>query len=881
MQPEIINAMQIKNLQCEYTANPVGLDVPEPQLSWQIQSEKRGFIQSAFQLIVSEAPESPVQNKSLIWDTGKVISGKSAGIRYSGPLLESRKRYYWRLKIWNSDDEASPWSEPAFFEMGLLNKEDWKAGWIGYPAAWTGRVLYFRRDFVVSKPVRRARVYVSGLGYYELYINGKKVGDHILDPSTSDYGKRIYYVTYDITGSLEKENVFGVMIGPGWYGIPKLRLQAEITYTDNTTEWITTSQNLLEQNWKVLTGPIISSSLYDGETYDAREEDPGWNLPSGQTMDWPVAVITDAPGGKMVAQKTEPIKVTDSILPESINMPLKGVYVADAGKNLAGFASIKIKGKRGTIITLKFAELLNDDGTVNQENLRLAKAKDAYILKGGEAEHWEPAFTYHGFRYIQIEGYPYKPQPGDIRINIIRSAVEPTGAFRCSNELLNRIHRMVWQTEASNIHSIPTDCPQRDERMGWLNDMTVRIEQALYNFNLSRFYSKWIDDIKDTQAPDGTITDTAPYRWGQRPADPVSASFLLLAMKCYEFYGDVKIISEHYDGMKAWVDYLNSRTENGIMNYSYWGDWSPPEEFGTPGSIGSGAVSRLTPGIFISTGYLYYCAGILSRMAGILGKKNDEIFYKKLAKKTADAFNARYWNEKTGGYGSNNQACNSFALFLGLVEEKNISRVVDNLVQDVINHNYHLTTGNLCTKYLLEMLTENGHADVAYRITIQETYPGWGFMLANGATTLWERWEYKTGGAMNSHNHPMMSSVGSWFYKYLVGIIPDISGKGFEKFTIHPYIIDDLEFVEGEYKSVKGIIKSTWKKHESTLYLDIIISENSTAAVFIPARSIKNITENDKPVDEVEEVLFLYYEDGYAVFQVGSGEYHFKSGNYK
>ena len=575
----------------------------------------------------------------------------------------------------------------------------------------------------------------------------------------------------------------------------------------------------------------------------------------------------------MVSQKLEPIKIMDTIIPKDIKEPVPGIYVIDAGQNLAGWASLKVKGERGTEISMKFAESLYKDGTVNQENLRSAEAKDTYILKGEGEEQWEPSFTYHGFRYVQVEGFPYPPKPGDIQIKIVRSSVDQTGKFKCSNELLNRIHHMVWSTEASNLHSIPTDCPQRDERMGWLNDLTVRIEQALYNFDLSRFYPKFIDDVEDTQDPDGTITCTATFRYGSRPADPVSASYLLLALKSYEFYGNKEIISQHYKGLKAWTDYLNSRTKDGIVDYSYYGDWCPPIEFG----VNSGSVSKYTPGVYISTGYLYYCAKMISQMADLLGNEVDKSFYSKLAEKTAIAINDKYWDEKAGGYGSNNQACNSFALFLGLVDKDRIPRVVNNLVTDVKNHDYHLTTGNLCTKYLLEMLTEYGYPEVAYKVAAQETYPGWGFMLANGATTLWERWEHETGGAMNSHNHPMMGSVGSWFYKYILGILPDNNGPGFEKFIIHPIIMNDLNFAEGEFSSVKGLIKSAWKKENGSIYLNVTIHGNSTATVYVPTKNINSMTESNRKINRVKEIKFLNAQDNYAVYQLGSGTYHFKS----
>ena len=868
--------LKISDLKCEYSTNPIGMDILSPQLSWKIESEKRGIVQSAYQIVIADSPENLTKNIGNIWDSGTIASSKSIGISYSGSELKSRKRYYWKVRIWDSNNTISDWSESAFFEMGLLNQADWKADWIGFPASWTGRVLYFRRTFSTTKVVQKARAYISGIGYYVLHINGKKVGDHILDPGTTDYSKQVLYATYDITDFIEKENAIGVKVGPGWYGLPKLRMQTEIEYIDGTKEIISTDMKF---DWKVTNGPIVKSSIYDGEYYDAREEKPGWDIATGtilnlsRTNQWINAVVTDAPGGKMVSQKLEPIKIIDTIVPKDIKEPVPGVYVIDAGQNLAGWASLKVKGKSGTQITLKFAETLYKDGTVNQENLYLAEAKDTYIMKGGDEEYWEPSFTYHGFRYIQVEGFPYPPKSGDIQVKIVRSAVDQTGKFNCSNKLLNRIHKLVWMTEASNLHSIPTDCPQRAERMGWLNDMTVRIEQALYNFDFSRFYPKFIDDIADAQKSDGSITDTAPFRWGNGVADPVSASYLILALKSYEFYNNKEIIHQHYNGLKAWTDYLNSRTENGIVNYSSWGDWCPPVEFGLEG----GSNSKDTPGVYMSTGYLYYCAKMISQMADLLGNEVDKSFYNKLADKTASAFNDKYWVEKVGGYGSNNQACNSFALFLGLVDKERIPRVVNNLVADVKNHNYHLTTGNLCTKYLLEMLTENGYPEIAYKVATQETYPSWGFMLANGATTLWERWEYETSGAMNSHNHPMMGSVGSWFYKYVLGILPDINGPGFDKFIIHPYIMNDLNFAEGEFSSVKGMIKSAWKKENGSIYLNVTIPGNSTATVYVPTKNIKSTTEGNRRINLAKEIKFLRTQDNYAVYQLGSGTYHFKS----
>ena len=870
-------SFELVNLRCDNAVNPLGIDATSPQFSWEFKTGSRNFKQAAYQVLVADSPEQLEQIQGNVWNSGKVSSASSSGILYKGAPLQSRKKYYWKVKVWSGDNTESLAGEAAHFEMGLLQQNDWNADWVGYPSGWIGKVHYFRRVFHFGKEVTKARAYVAGIGYYEMEINGKKVGDYVLDPATSDFSKSVYYSTYDIKNFLNKENVLVIAVAPGWYGMPKLKMQMEFTFSDGTQEVISSSSIR-----NVTLGPVVSAGILDGEAYDARLEKPEWNLPSDTIIKglpnkfWGVAPVVEPPGGKMVAQQIEPIKVVDSFTPVAITEPRAGVYVLDAGQNMAGWLRIKVKGERGRQVSMRFAETVYDNGTVNQENLRTAAATDTYIMKGDGFEEWEPRFTYHGFRYIQIEGLKTKPRLDDFIVKKVRSAVEEAGKFTSSNDLLNRINQMVQRTEASNLHSIPTDCPQRDERMGWLNDLTVRIEQALYNFNLHSFYAKYIRDVTDTQNDNGEITDTAPYKVGGKPADPVSASYLLLALKSYEYYGNTQVITDNYTQMKAWVDYLVSRTKNGIVEYSYYGDWSPPAEFGQQGHA-YGALSVNTPGNFISTGYLYYSARLMAKMAEVSGNAGDQAKYDALAASTLVAFNDKFWDEKTGGYASNNQSCNSFALFLGAASKERIPRVVANLVANVKKYNYHLTTGNLCTKYLLETLTENGHAEVAYKIAIQETYPSWGFMLSKGATTLWERWEYETGGSMNSHNHPMMGSVGSWLYKYLLGIIPDMEAPGFEKFTIRPYIIKDLRFANGEYKSVKGMIKSGWKKQNGFLELDVTIPANSVATVYIPTKQLKSITENGIKVSGNTQFRFLRMESGSAVFEVGSGEYSFRS----
>jgi len=846
-----VKVTQVVDLQCNYQTEPLGIDQEQPQLSWKLKSNASNVLQTAYQVLVASSLDALAADNGDLWDSGKQESSQSTGVIYAGKQLNSRGRYYWKARIWEKDGTVTEWSEPTFFEMGLLHESDWWGGWIGYAGGMPGRVIYFKATAAYGgKKVKDARIYIAGLGFYELEINHKKVGDRVLEPAQSTYSKTVYYSTYDITDCFDQDNnTIVIAVCPGWYGTPKLKMQMHVFFEDGTQDAMT-SGNLRG----ISTGSTMYSTVYDGEVYDAREENPDLYKPfipvALMNKVWGLAYNTDEPVGKMVSQQIEPIKVVEELVPVSITEPQKGVYVVDAGRNLAGWAQLTVSGMGGKKVTMRFAETVRENGLINQDNLRNAKVEDSFIPADDQPFTWEPKFTYHGFRFVQIDGLEKAPSVDDIRIKVVRSSVARTARFSCSNDLLNRIDQMVVNTEASNLHSVPTDCPQRDERMGWLNDLTVRIDQAMYNFDMSRFYPKFFWDIVDTQGEDGTITCVAPFRFGMRPADPVCASFLLFAYNCYKFYGNKSLIIDGFDCMKGWVDYLHSRTQDGIVDYSYYGDWCPPREFLMSPDNG---VSKYTPGKYISSGYLCYCAKILSQMAEVAGRPEDAEKYSKLSSEIAAAINRTYYNEQTGGYAENNQAANSFALFLGIVPEDKVAKVVENLAADVKAHDYHLTTGNLCTKYLLEQLTEHGHAEEAYKIATQTTYPGWGFMLENGATTLWERWEYLTGDAMNSHNHPMMGSVGSWFYKYVAGIQPEFDRPAFEHINIKPYVFAEMDHAEGELQTVKGKVSSSWTKKGKTLSLDVEIPAGTTATVGIPSRK------------------------GYTYQEVGSGKHHFTS----
>lgn len=879
---------------CDYIASPLGIDSLSPRLGWRFMEEtqsssQRGREQKAYQIRVAsslerlEAPD--------LWDSGKIPSDRSFGIPYAGSPLISRQRCYWQARVWDERDESSAWCPPQTWEMGLLSPADWAARWIGYTGGWNGQALYFRSRFVLGKPVVCARAYVAGLGCYELRLNGNKVGDHVLDPAWTDYSKRVLYVTFDISEQLHQgTNVVGVIVGNGWHGQPKLLLQIEITHPDDSRTLIATEggHSMTTSEWFVSSGPITTNSIYDGETYDARQEKDGWDRQdvrpignAGLHDTWQTAVEVPAPGGRLVAQTLEPIKVVEVLKPEQLASPAPGVHVFDAGQNLAGWAELRAKGEPGACVTLRFAEHLGPDGTVNQENLQKAAQTDTYILKGSaDGETWEPRFTYHGFRYVQVEGLSSEPALGTLALKRIRSAVEPAGAFRCGNELLNRIEQMVVRSEAGNLHGVPTDCPQRSERLGWLNDMTVRSEQALYHFRLPRFYRKWIADIADAQDEAGRITDTAPFRWGKRPADPVSASYLLVAWHVWLHYGDDTLIREHRAGFVRWVDYLLSRAEDGILAYSSWGDWVPPVAFAIPGSV-CDAVSAGTPGPLVSTAHLYWQLRLLADMARVLDDPAEAARREAQAAEVVTAFNQAFWDETAGGYGSNNQACNAIALHLGLVPHDRVSRTLASLVHAVDANGGHLSTGNLATKYLLEALSEHGRADVAFRIATRTEYPSWGYMLENGATTLWERWENVTGSKMNSHNHPMLGSVSSWMFKYLAGIRPDPEGPGFSRFIIRPHPVEGLDWAEAEYRALPGTIRSAWRRDSDRLVMQLSVPPNATARIHVPCGEVSAITERGVPVGVADGLRVLatsFGAPGETVVEAGSGHYELTVG---
>lgn len=871
--------LKVTGLRCEYLSNPLGVAAKEPRLSWKLVSNGRGCRQASWQVRAARTAEQLHAGEADIWDSGEVASSAQL-VPVPALQVAGGTRVWWTVLVKDGEGNLAE-AKPAWFETEFPEKE-WGADWIGYPANWAGSTLRFRHSFVIKGKVRRARLYSAGLGWVELWLNGRRVNDRVLDPPQSDTSKRVYAAVDTLEGHLvQGENVLGIRAGYGWYGTVRLKLHLRVEYVDGSLATFGTSGDF-DGGWQVTRDAAVEQSVYGGETYDARLDHPDWCKPGRPGGDWYLAQYMDGPGGQVQPAALEPIRVLRTLPAVSISQPRPGVFVADFGTNLAGWARIRVQGEAGNTVTLRFAETLYEDGTVNQENLRGAAATDRYILRGEGVEEWEPSFTYHGFRYLQAEGWPGEMTLKDVEARQVWSDVGEAGQFESSSELLNRIHEMVRQTERSNLHSVPTDCPQRDERMGWLNDMAARSEELMYNFAPGRLLAKWLLDISDAQDSLGRITDTAPFHWGKHPADPVSVCYLLDAWLLHTHLNDQVTMAERFPGMKAWVDFLAGQRKDGLVRYSYWDDWSPPAGRPVSPPEGDSPVNRETPGELVSTAFLAYSARLLSQMAEVLGKKTIARRYLKLFEQTALDFNEAFWDEEAGGYGRNNQSANALALYMGLVPEERIQACGASLLRAVEKADGHLATGNICTKYLLEALGQIGRTDVALRIALQETYPSWGYMLANGATTLWERWEKAVGGAMNSHNHPMMGSVGSWLYRWLAGIRAHSHGAGFRRFSILPETPAGLDWVRASLETMQGPIRSEWRREGEKLVFLVEIPAGSEATVGLPVEGWGEVREgkvcvwkDEQRQQDVPGLRGAFRAGARVRFQLGSGVYRF------
>ncbi|MGH9325316.1 MAG: family 78 glycoside hydrolase catalytic domain [Terriglobia bacterium] len=862
------------DLRCEYLTNAMGIDVNQPRFSWVLRDSKRGELQAAYQVLVASRAQLLAQQNGGAWNSGKIASDNSIQVAYAGKPLKSGHAYYWAVRFWDSQGRVSPYSKPAHFEMGLLSRNEWKGEWIG-----GGGEL--RKSFRLPASVVRARVYITALGYYELHINGQRIGDDVLDPAFTTYPKRVLYSTYDVTPDLTQgANAVGAMLGGGWatlspphsfqgyYSKPALLFQMNVELAGGKTFTLAS-----DASWKSTAGPIVSDSVYNGEIYDARRETPGWDRAGFNDSAWRSARIMPGTRGAISTEMMPPIRVVDEIVPRSITDPKPGVYVFDMGQNMSGWARLRVRGPRGTRVEMRYSELIYPNGMINRANLRSAKSRDVYILSGGGWETYHAHFTYHGFRYVEVTGFPGTPGLDSIRGEVVHTAVEATGSFVASNQILNQIQHLIHWSQLTNLFSIPTDCDQRNERQGWLGDTQVTAEEAMMNFDMAAFYTNFIRDIHDVQGPDGTITDTVPYRYGRRPADPAwGTAYPQLCWYMWQQYHDRRILEENYGGLKKYVEFLRSRAPGNLLSYSYYGDW---------------VAIVPTPGSFVSAAYYYYDTWIVSQIASVLGHTTDAQTYSTLASEIKDAINSRYFHPDTDEYATGTQTADAMALVLGLVPPKNRGALTANLDNNIVySHNTHLTTGFIGVKWLMLALTANGHPDVAYELATQTTYPSWGYMVKRGATTLWELWQDKSGPSMNSHDHAMFGSVGAWFYRALAGINQSPGAAGYRHMLIEPHLEENLHWASGTIHTIRGAVSSSWARSPGKITLSVSIPVGADATVLVPkeeqmtritvSESGHAVWENNHYVSGDPGVTAGHESDDGVVFNVGSGDYRFE-----
>lgn len=846
------DAARPEELRCNAVKNPLAVDTATPLLGWNLPPLEAMQAQRAYQILVSSSRERAGANVGDLWDSGRVDSGQSQFIPYGGRALPSRQAAYWKVRVWNQDRQVSGWSETNSWRMGLLTESDWTANWIALSedsnpdSPETHPAPYFRRDFVIDRPVASARAYVCGLGYYELSLNGARAGDMVLAPAPTNYDRRdlrhllypyadrsstrVLYNVIDISKLLVPgENTAGMLLGNGWYNqrdrreegwmwydTPRLILQIEIEYEDGTAERVVS-----DGRWKAATGALLHDGIFTGEIYDARLEPAGWNRPGFDDSGWDSARIVRAPSGRLEAQLAPPDRAVRDIAPVSAAESVTGILDYDFGEMFSGWVRLAVQGEAGTRLTMRYREELG--GTYGQE--------DVYVLRGGGVEQYEPRFTWHAFRHVEIEGLSDAVTVHDVTGKSVHTDVAPAGSFECSNELFNRIYQNYIRTQLGNFHgSFSSDCPHR-ERLGYTGDGQLLAESSIFSFDMAQFYRKWIHDMADAQdAETGFVPHTAPFGGGG--GGPAwGASYVIVPWQYYLYYGDVDILRENYAGMKRFFAYLGTRVDGrGLIvreEPGGWclGDWAAPDELELPPP-------------FVNTCYLYHLADILSRVAAVLEEEEeDRVQFEGSAEKIRGDINRAYFDAGTKRYWQNRQGAHTFPLAFGIVPAQELQPVLDNLAQSAIANQGHFDTGILATPLMLEVLTAGGREDIAFTLMNQRDYPGFGYILEKDATTLWEYWDGKL-----SHSHPMYGSVVRWFFKDLAGINPDPERPGFKHTVIKPVLAGDLTHVAATYRSAHGRIASAWTIRDDTLTLNVEIPPNTTATVQVPSSGAESVS---------------------------------------
>jgi alpha-L-rhamnosidase len=899
--------LQVVNLACEQKQNPLGVERKAPVLSWQLQTIQRGVLQSAYRILVADNIENLNKNIGNLWDSKKRRSDVSIQVAYEGKPLQSSRTYYWKVQVWDNKHSAPRWSKVAQWQMGLLASADWKnAQWIAYEemadslrmvpaehgkgdAKWarvTDTLPLLRKEFNLEKPVKNASAFICGLGHFEMSLNGRKVGDHFLDPGWTQYDREAQYVVFDLTNYLKQgSNAIGVMLGNGFYfiprqryrkltgafGFPKMILRLNIQYADGTTEDIVS-----DASWKTAPGPITFSSIYGGEDYNANLEQKGWDTPSFNDRHWrKVVIVKGVP--TLYSQQSEPIKVHETFSPVKTTKIKDSTYVFDLGQNASGIPQITVRGKKGDTIRIIPAELLREDGTANQRATGSPVYFD-YVLKGEGVETWQPRFSYYGFRYLQVEGGVPQDAPNPKQLPVLiqvkglhtRNAARRVGTFTSSHDLFNRTSTLIDWAIKSNMASVLTDCPHR-EKLGWLEQVHLMGNSIRYNYDMVNFFRKIVRDMMAAQSPKDVVPEYAPEFVKMPFMDGIfmdspewGSTSIILPWYLYQWYGDRRTMEESYPMMQRYLEHLKRKSKDHILAYglSDWYDLGPNK----PG------LAQLTP-MGITATAIYYCdLNIMTQIARLLGKEADAREYTALAAQVKRAFNKTFFNMETKQYGTGSQTANAMAVYMKLVEPEYKDAVVENIIKDIRSRNNSLTTGDVGFRYLLKVLDEEGRSDVIYDMNSRADVPGYGYQLAKGATSLTESWQALP---TVSNNHLMLGHLMEWFYTGLAGIRQDEGSNGFKHITIRPEPVGDVRTAKATYESPYGLIKSEWKKEQSSFELNVQIPANTTATVYLPAFTSSLVMEGGKPIDGRKDIQKAGIIGGKRTLQIGSGNYRF------
>ncbi|MCX8156692.1 MAG: glycoside hydrolase family 78 protein [Verrucomicrobiae bacterium] len=934
-------ALVPQNLRCEYLENPVAVETTRPRLSWEVSSAARGQSQTAYRVLVASSARKLAEDMGDLWDSGKVASGRSSQIEYNGRPLRSRQEAYWKVKVWDKDGLPSEWSRPAQWTMALLEASDWQAEWITFTQKapfHTNRAelylppaRYYRREFVPSRPVRRALLRATALGLYEMQLNGRKVGEAYFTPGWTDYRQRVYYQTYDVTALLKPgPNALGAVVAEGWYSgylaygllvglgpyktgrdiygrTPALLAQLELEYGDGSREIVPT-----DLTWKTTSlGPEREADILMGEVYDARLEMPGWSRAGFDDRQWepvlPAAIYRhelapfyDNEGrvrpmdfgfmrpAKMEAYPAPPVRVTQELKPVRITSPTNQVYIFNLGQNFAGIVRLKVKGPAGTRIRLRYGEMLYPDGRLMTENLRKARATDTYILKGDpRGEVWSPRFTFHGFQYVEVTGLPGRPEPDTITGLVLHSDVPLTSRFECSDPVINRLFQNIVWTQRANFLELPTDCPQRDEREGWMGDAQIYARSATYNADVAAFYSKWLREVVEAQFDYGPYPDYCPYpfmvgRGGV--ATGWTDAGIIVPYTVWKVYGDTRLIERLWPSMTRFMqwrrkvarDYLGIAHPDG----NGYGDWLN--------------LNEPTPLEYLDTIYFGYTTRLMAEMAAALGRAEEAADYQDLFQKIRRAFTAKYV-KPDGSFTVDTQTAYATALYSGVLPEELRSRTGARLAQKIQEKDYRMSTGFLGTQPLLPALTASGHHDLAVRLFQSRRFPSWGFEVEQGATTIWERWDSYTkefgfngaagnqNASMNSFAHYAFGAVCEWMFATLAGV--DTARDGFRQLVLKPHPPTPgsnpenppIAWVKVAYHSINGPVSVHWRRQPELFEYEVTLPANTTATLHLPANRLEGVLESGKPLNKARGVKVLGLENQRAVLELGSGSYRFTS----